>query len=145
MDEIDAVGGRRSAKDQQYSKMTLNQLLVDLDGFTPSDEVIVIAATNFPEMLDPALVRPGRFDTQVQVGSRGAAWPIRDAHRTHPVHHRDRVLRFPFQTCVVGRKSSPFMRRTCLSLIHRTSERCIGREEHPPCPPLSSTTVGSTW
>lgn len=68
MDEIDAVGGKRSAKDQQFVKMTLNQLLVELDGFGNSDQVIVVAATNFPEMLDPALVRPGRFDTHVTVG-----------------------------------------------------------------------------
>eukprot|EP00040_Diaphanoeca_grandis_P005499 m.33093 g.33093 ORF g.33093 m.33093 type:complete len:706 (-) comp16755_c0_seq1:122-2239(-) len=67
MDEIDAVGGKRSAKDQQFVKMTLNQLLVELDGFGETDQVIVIAATNFPEMLDPALVRPGRFDTHITV------------------------------------------------------------------------------
>lgn len=67
LDEIDAVGGKRSAKDQQYVKMTLNQLLVDLDGFNQTDGVIVIGATNFPEMLDPALTRPGRFDTHINV------------------------------------------------------------------------------
>jgi ATP-dependent metalloprotease len=67
MDEIDAVGSRRSGRDQQYSKMTLNQLLVELDGFNTSDKVIVVAATNFPESLDPALVRPGRFDTHITV------------------------------------------------------------------------------
>lgn len=67
MDEIDAVGSRRSGRDQQYSKMTLNQLLVELDGFNSSDKVVVIAATNFPESLDPALVRPGRFDTHIKV------------------------------------------------------------------------------
>ena len=68
MDEIDAVGGKRSARDQQYSKMTLNQLLVELDGFHKDDNIVIIAATNFPESLDPALVRPGRFDTHVNVG-----------------------------------------------------------------------------
>lgn len=67
IDEIDAVGGSRSSKEGHYTKMTLNQLLVELDGFSQSDGVIVIAATNFPDALDKALTRPGRFDKMVAV------------------------------------------------------------------------------
>lgn len=52
IDELDAVGGKRSARDQQYMKQTLNQLLVEMDGFVQDEGVIVIAATNFPESLD---------------------------------------------------------------------------------------------
>lgn len=67
IDELDAIGGKRSAKDQNYMKQTLNQLLVEMDGFQQDEGVIVIAATNFPESLDDALVRPGRFDRHIAV------------------------------------------------------------------------------
>ncbi|KAI5481691.1 hypothetical protein MNV49_002917 [Pseudohyphozyma bogoriensis] len=67
LDEIDAVGGKRSPRDQHYTKQTLNQLLVEMDGFNPGEGVILIGATNFPESLDKALIRPGRFDRHVVV------------------------------------------------------------------------------
>ncbi|KAK9493039.1 peptidase family M41-domain-containing protein [Lipomyces doorenjongii] len=67
IDELDAIGARRNSRDQAYVKQTLNQLLVDLDGFSQTTGVIFIAATNFPELLDPALTRPGRFDKIVNV------------------------------------------------------------------------------
>ncbi|KAI5124509.1 hypothetical protein M0805_003033 [Coniferiporia weirii] len=67
IDELDAIGGKRSNREQQHLKQTLNQLLVEMDGFQQSEGVIVIAATNFPESLDQALVRPGRFDRIIAV------------------------------------------------------------------------------
>ena len=70
IDEIDAVGRHRGAGlggGHDEREQTLNQLLVEMDGFDPSDGIIVIAATNRPDVLDPALLRPGRFDRQVVV------------------------------------------------------------------------------
>ncbi len=71
IDEIDAVGRHRSAGGgpggNDEREQTLNQLLVEMDGFEVSDHVIVVAATNRQDILDPALLRPGRFDRQVMV------------------------------------------------------------------------------
>lgn len=68
IDELDAIGGKRSGKDMAYVKQTLNQLLTELDGFEQNSGVIILAATNFPDSLDKALTRPGRFDRNVVVG-----------------------------------------------------------------------------
>lgn len=69
IDEIDAVGGKRSeATSNSEREQTIEQLLIEMDGFDTSREVIVIAATNRPDSLDPALVRPGRFDRRIEVG-----------------------------------------------------------------------------
>jgi len=67
IDEIDAVGGSRKLKDQSALKMTLNELLVQMDGFEENNGIIVIGATNFMESLDQALLRPGRFDKHITV------------------------------------------------------------------------------
>ena len=71
VDEVDAIGGRRSAGGALVSnderEQTLNQLLAEMDGFDPAEGIVVLAATNRPEVLDPALLRPGRFDRQVTI------------------------------------------------------------------------------
>ncbi len=71
LDEIDAVGRRRgggfTTGGHDEREQTLNAILVEMDGFAPADGVIVIAATNRPDVLDPALIRPGRFDRQINV------------------------------------------------------------------------------
>lgn len=67
IDELDAIGSRRNSRDAAYVKQTLNQLLTELDGFEQNSGVIILAATNFPELLDKALTRPGRFDRLVNV------------------------------------------------------------------------------
>jgi cell division protease FtsH len=71
IDEIDAVGRKRGAGlggGHDEREQTLNQLLVEMDGFGINEGIIIIAATNRPDILDPALLRPGRFDRQVQIG-----------------------------------------------------------------------------
>ena len=69
IDEIDAIGSRRSSNSgaESENNQTLNQLLVEMDGFSSEETIIVLAATNRPEMLDKALLRPGRFDRQVTI------------------------------------------------------------------------------
>jgi len=67
IDEVDAVGSKRSNRDNTAVRMTLNQLLVELDGFEQNNGIVVICATNFAESLDKALTRPGRLDKQVVV------------------------------------------------------------------------------
>lgn len=70
IDEVDAIGRQRGVGimgGHDEREQTLNQILVEMDGFTPSENVVVIAATNRPDVLDPALVRPGRFDRRVML------------------------------------------------------------------------------
>ena len=69
IDEIDAIGSRRTSNSgaESENNQTLNQLLVEMDGFETNETIIVLAATNRPEMLDKALLRPGRFDRQITI------------------------------------------------------------------------------
>jgi len=102
IDELDAIGGKRSPKDQHYMKQTLNQLLVELDGFQQSEGVILMAATNFPASLDKALTRPGRFDRHVAV-------PLPDARGRIQIlkHHAKNVTVDPALDLTVVARSTP--------------------------------------
>ncbi|KAA1099024.1 hypothetical protein PGT21_032881 [Puccinia graminis f. sp. tritici] len=102
IDELDAIGGKRSPKDQHYMKQTLNQLLVELDGFQQSEGVILMAATNFPASLDKALTRPGRFDRHVAV-------PLPDARGRIQIlkHHSKNVTVDPALDLTVVARSTP--------------------------------------
>ena len=91
IDEIDAIGGRRGSSGltgHDEREQTLNQLLAEMDGFTQTSSVVVLANTNRPEILDPALLRPGRFDRQVQVPLPGLA----DREKILAVHTRHKKL-----------------------------------------------------
>ncbi|RHY75740.1 hypothetical protein DYB34_000959, partial [Aphanomyces astaci] len=85
IDEIDAIGGTRHLKEQSALKMTLNQLLVEMDGFDQNKGIIVIGATNFPESLDNALTRPGRFDRSVSLSTVQTLSHILCRHVTVPL------------------------------------------------------------
>ena len=81
IDELDAAGRKRGAgigQGNDEREQTLNQLLVEMDGFGGDAGIVVMGATNRPDILDPALLRPGRFDRQVVVDTPGRARPLRD-------------------------------------------------------------------
>jgi len=67
IDEIDSVAGTRKSADPSYTRDTINQILAEMDGFKQTDNVIILGATNFPEAIDPAVKRPGRFDKIINV------------------------------------------------------------------------------
>ena len=88
IDELDAIGrargGAQSLGGNDEREQTLNQILTEMDGFTGNEGVVVLAATNRPEILDPALLRPGRFDRRVTVEPAGPHRPPPDPRRPHP-------------------------------------------------------------
>src|SRR5207248_1960890 len=95
IDELDAVGGRRGMDFSGEKDQTLNQLLVEMDGFSSSGRVVVIAASNLLEKLDPALLRPGRFDRQVFVvppDVKGREGVLKVHTRTKPLQDVDLTL-----------------------------------------------------
>ena len=88
IDELDAIGrargGAQSLGGNDEREQTLNQILTEMDGFTGNEGVVVLAATNRPEILDPALLRPGRFDRRVTVSPPDLGRPPPDPRRPHP-------------------------------------------------------------
>ncbi len=88
IDELDAIGGRRGMDMSGEKDQTLNQLLIEMDGFNSSGRVVVIAASNLLDKLDPALLRPGRFDRQIYVSPPD----VRDREAILEVHTRDKDL-----------------------------------------------------
>jgi cell division protease FtsH len=107
IDEIDAVGRHRGAGmggGHDEREQTLNQMLVEMDGFDPKVSVLVIAATNRPDILDPALLRPGRFDRQIGVD----APDLKGRQRILEVHGRGKPLSPSVDLSIVARKTPGF-------------------------------------
>lgn len=117
IDELDAVGGKRNPKDPAYAKQTLNQILVELDGFKQSSGVIIIGATNFPESLDKALTRPGRFDKIVDVSLpdvRGRAEILKQ-------HLRNVEVSPNVDTTIIARSTPGFSGAELMNLVNQAA------------------------
>ncbi len=108
IDELDAVGRKRGAGlggGHDEREQTLNQLLAEMDGFQPNKGIIIIAATNRPDVLDPALLRPGRFDRRVVV-----PYPVlKDREAILKVHLRGKVVAEDVDTAVLARQTPGFV------------------------------------
>jgi cell division protease FtsH len=107
IDEIDAVGRHRGAGlggGNDEREQTLNQLLVEMDGFEANEGVIIIAATNRPDVLDPALLRPGRFDRQITVGNPD----VKGREQILKVHMKDKPLAPDIDPKVIARGTPGF-------------------------------------
>lgn len=107
VDEIDAVGRHRGAGmggGHDEREQTLNQMLVEMDGFDPNTNVIMIAATNRPDILDPALLRPGRFDRQIQVD----APDMKGREKILEVHAKGKPMADGVDFAVLARKTPGF-------------------------------------
>ncbi len=135
IDEIDAVGRHRGAGlggGHDEREQTLNQLLVEMDGFEVNDGVIVMAATNRPDVLDPALLRPGRFDRQVVVGLPD----IRGREQILKVHMRKVPIDDRVKPSVIARGTPGFSGADLANLVNeaalfaaRASKRLVTMEE----------------
>ncbi|WXL26932.1 ATP-dependent zinc metalloprotease FtsH [Ectopseudomonas mendocina] len=120
IDEIDAVGRHRGAGmggGHDEREQTLNQLLVEMDGFEMNDGIIVIAATNRPDVLDPALLRPGRFDRQVVVGLPD----IRGREQILNVHIRKVPVGEDVEPAVIARGTPGFSGADLANLVNEAS------------------------
>ena len=107
MDEIDAVGRHRGAGlggGHDEREQTLNQLLVEMDGFDPNSNIIVIAATNRPDILDPALLRPGRFDRQIVLDKPD----LKGREEILKIHARNKPLASDVDLKIVARRTPGF-------------------------------------
>src|ERR1700684_2958784 len=125
MDEIDAIGQRRASGGGYVSnderEQTLNQLLSEMDGFEPSAGIVVLAATNRPEVLDPALLRPGRFDRQVTI-------PLPNVNERAAiliVHCRDKKLSGDVDLNAIARGTPGFSGADLANLVNEAAINAV--------------------
>jgi cell division protease FtsH len=124
IDELDAVGGRRGTDFTGEREQTLNQLLVEMDGFDSSGDVVVMAASNLLEKLDSALLRPGRFDRRVFVSPPD----ITGRERILGVHTRDKPLRDDVDLGNVAAQTSGLTGADLANLCNEAAIRCARRK-----------------
>ena len=120
IDEIDAVGRRRGAGlggGHDEREQTLNQLLVEMDGFCSNEGVIVMAATNRQDILDPALLRPGRFDRQIYVGEPD----VKGREAILKVHAKDKQLADDVDLKVIARSTGGFTGADLANLLNEAA------------------------
>lgn len=124
IDEIDAVGRQRGAGlggGHDEREQTLNQLLVQMDGFETSEGIIVMAATNRADILDPALLRPGRFDRQIHVNLPN----IRGREEIFKVHARNKPMDPSVDFKVLARATSGFSGADIANLLNESAILCV--------------------
>jgi cell division protease FtsH len=120
IDEIDAVGRHRGAGlggGNDEREQTLNQLLVEMDGFEPNESIIIVAATNRPDVLDPALLRPGRFDRQIVVSNPD----VNGREKILKVHVRKVPLAPDVDLRIIARGSPGFSGADLMNLVNEAA------------------------
>jgi cell division protease FtsH len=123
IDELDAVGARRGSDNNSEREQTLNQLLVEMDGFSTAGRVVVMAASNLLEKLDPALLRPGRFDRQVFVSPPD----VRGRARILRVHTANKPLRKDVDLHVVAQQTSGLTGADLANICNEAAIFCARR------------------
>ncbi len=129
VDEIDAVGRRRGTGVTQTNderEQTLNQLLVELDGFDTGEGIIVLAATNRPDILDPALLRPGRFDRQILLSNPDIA----GRQQILKVHLRNVPVSADVDVSVIARGTPGFSGADLANLVNEAALLAARRDKH---------------
>jgi cell division protease FtsH len=128
IDEIDAVGRQRGAGlggGHDEREQTLNQLLVEMDGFGVNEGIVMIAATNRPDILDPALLRPGRFDRQIMVG----APDVKGREEILKVHTKKKPLQEDVKLDVLAKRTPGFSGADLENLANEAALLAVRREK----------------